>query len=83
MRHFEIDIGSDETFTIDKDERLELIIDADMSGCDSGGSRLGGFIKARLKYGMKLMVMKDSALWKLKPMQSLTAWFCYKEREPS
>lgn len=34
---FEIDIGSDETFTIDKDERLELIIDADMSGCDSGG----------------------------------------------
>ena len=27
---FEIDIGSDETFTIDKDERLELIIDADM-----------------------------------------------------
>ena len=34
---FEIDIGGDETFTIDKDERLELIIDADMSGCDSGG----------------------------------------------
>ncbi len=35
---FEIDIGGDETFTIEKDERLELIIDADMSGCDSGGS---------------------------------------------
>lgn len=34
---FEIDIGSDETFTIDKDERLELIIDADMSGCEGGG----------------------------------------------
>ena len=34
---FEIDIGSGETFTIDKDERLELIIDADMSGCEGGG----------------------------------------------
>ena len=34
---FEIDIGSGETFTIDKDERLELIIDADMAGCEGGG----------------------------------------------
>jgi len=34
---FEIDVGSRDQFTVSKDERLEVIVDASMSGCDGGG----------------------------------------------
>jgi len=34
---FEINVGNREQFTVSKDERLEVIIDASMNGCDDGG----------------------------------------------
>ena len=34
---FEIDVGTRDVFTVSKDERLEVIVDASMSGCDGGG----------------------------------------------
>ena len=47
---FEIDLGNNQRFTIDKDERLELIVDADMSGCDSGGSPFGSSCEAEVAW---------------------------------
>ena len=38
---FEIDLGEDQSFTVSKDERLEITVSAEMSGCD-GGSFPGG-----------------------------------------
>ena len=38
---FEIDLGGDQSFTVSKDERLEITVSAEMSGCD-GGSIPGG-----------------------------------------
>ncbi len=38
---FEIDLGDDQSFTVSKDERLEITVSAEMSGCD-GGSFPGG-----------------------------------------
>jgi len=38
---FEIDLGDDQSFTVSKDERLEIAISAEMTGCD-GGSFPGG-----------------------------------------
>ena len=38
---FEIDLGGDQSFTVSKDERMELTVSAEMSGCD-GGSIPGG-----------------------------------------
>ena len=38
---FEIDLGVDQSFTVSKDERLEITVSAEMSGCD-GGSFPGG-----------------------------------------
>ena len=38
---FEIDIGGDQSFTVSKDERMEITVSAEMSGCD-GGSIPGG-----------------------------------------
>jgi len=37
----EIDLGDDQSFTVSKDERLEITVSAEMSGCD-GGSFPGG-----------------------------------------
>lgn len=34
---FSIDVGSRDVFTVSKDQRLEVIVDASMSGCDGGG----------------------------------------------
>ena len=38
---FEIDLGEDQSFTVSKDERFEITVSAEMSGCD-GGSFPGG-----------------------------------------
>ena len=38
---FEIDLGGDQSFTVSKDERMEITVSAEMSGCD-GGSIPGG-----------------------------------------
>ena len=38
---FEIDLGEDQSFTVSKDERLEITVSAEMTGCD-GGSFPGG-----------------------------------------
>ncbi len=38
---FEIDLGDDQSFTVSKDERFEITVSAEMSGCD-GGSFPGG-----------------------------------------
>ena len=38
---FEIDLGGDQSFTVSKDERLEITVSAEMAGCD-GGSIPGG-----------------------------------------
>ena len=38
---FEIDLGEDQSFTVSKDEGLEITVSAEMSGCD-GGSFPGG-----------------------------------------
>ena len=38
---FEIDLGGDQSFTVSKDERIEITVSAEMSGCD-GGTIPGG-----------------------------------------
>ncbi|RTZ94545.1 MAG: hypothetical protein DSY41_03365, partial [Candidatus Poseidoniales archaeon] len=38
---FDIDMGQDQSFTLSKDERLEITVSAEMSGCD-GGTIPGG-----------------------------------------
>ncbi|MBK70177.1 MAG: hypothetical protein CMB53_02100 [Euryarchaeota archaeon] len=47
---FEIDLGNDQRFTIDKNERLELLVDADMSGCESSGSPFGSSCEAEVAW---------------------------------
>ena len=47
---FDVDIGQDASFTISKDEMLEISISAEMTGCDGGGFPGGSSCEAEVAW---------------------------------
>tara|TARA_B100000676_G_scaffold131058_1_gene130134 strand:+ start:192 stop:2996 length:2805 start_codon:yes stop_codon:yes gene_type:complete len=47
---FDVDLGQDASFTVSKDEMLEISISAEMSGCDGGGFPGGSSCEAEVAW---------------------------------